>query len=139
MDRTAALTLAHKIESTWFDRPWPQAKATEWVDALETLDEGAAGTAFARLRAQGGQGITIAQFISATKAVQPFDAGNRPDRTPCAQCDDTGWVEADDWTDPKIVKPDGEPMRYSQVEPCVCREGRARRESAAWREKHEAA
>lgn len=137
MDRVSALTLAGKIESTWFERSWPQAKSAEWIDALETLDEGAAGTAFARLRAAGGQTITIAQFISATKAVQPHDGGNRPGHQRCPACDDSGWVEAPDRIEPgPIVDGERSEIRYSQQQPCRCPEGRRRADSAVWRENH---
>lgn len=137
MERVAALTLASKIENTWFDRPWAPAKSTEWVDALETLDEGAANTAFVRLRATGGQPVTIAQFINATKAVQPHDASNRPDRDRCTACDNTGWVEAPDRLEPgPIVDGERSTIRYSQQQPCRCSAGRARAESAVWRERH---
>lgn len=130
MERTAALALTSRIEATWSTDGWPQSRYSEWIDALESLDEGAAGTAFVRLRASGSASMTIAQFVTAVRALHTVDGGTRPD--PCGACSDSGWIEAEDY----IEDNGGQPITYSQVKPCACREGKARSESAVWRQDH---
>jgi len=118
MERVAALALASRIESTWSDRPWPQARSSEWIDALESLDEGAAGTAFVRLRASGRDTITIAAFVTAVKSIQG-DEGSGRVLEKCSKCDGTGWVQVED-LDPGWNDRQGEPVVYSQVQKCGC-------------------
>lgn len=120
MERIAALALASRIEATWSDRPWPQARSGEWINALETLDEGAAGTAFVRLRASGREHITIAAFVTAVKAIQGDDTGTTSSPlAACSACDGTGFVECADYN-PGWNDLNGKPIVYSQVRRCSC-------------------
>ena len=136
---------------------WKGPNAREWEESLMPIDAGRAGTAFARLRREHDkQWLSIAEFLTVANALRTDDPSSRPD--PCGKCDDTGWIAA-----PDIVKDDGlhaEPCptckpaerkdcptckgsgtverrrnrRYTAVQPCGCKEGRLRAQSAAWTE-----
>lgn len=130
MERAAALVLAGKIETTWFGR-LANAQLDAWIDALCQLDEGAAGTAYARLCGRVEK-LTIAQFLIEAKSVRTHD-GSKPRGEPCPHCSDSGWVEAPDFTVEDATYND-KPVTYSAVQPCSCREGSARAGSAVWLE-----
>lgn len=126
MERTAALALTSRLEANFGQNPrWSTALVREWTDALETLDEGAAGTTFVRFRNAGKPSVTIPEFIAACRALNTVDAGNRA--APCGDCDGTGWVEAPD----RIWEND---RHSTQVKPCRCAEGRQRAGSRVWTE-----
>ncbi len=133
MDRTAALTLAGKVEATWFNR-LPPAQLNVWIEALCDLDEGAAGTAYARLRGRESN-MTVARFCAEVRSIRTTDGGTER-RPPCGACDDSGWIEAEPYVDTASVMANGKHPTYTQVKPCVCREGRARENSAVWTEHH---
>ncbi len=114
MDRQVALVLVGKIETHFFGRLAP-AQLDEWIDTLIALDEGAAGTALARLKTRDGKPTPHAFAIEA-RTLRTVDAVNRTE--PCARCDGTGWVQAPDRVDPHSFTPDGKPVVYSQVAPC---------------------
>ena len=132
MESTTALVLAGKIETTWSTYAWPSAKGRTWAEALEDIDEGAAGTAFARLRKSHPKEPTIAEFLGAVASIRTLD---HRDRIICADCAG-GWVAGDDI----VIESEnregiaGDPRVYSAVKPCACAEGDQRRGSAAWQE-----
>jgi len=94
MDRAPALTLLSRIEQTWTTgNPWPAARQDAWLEAIETLDEGVAGTAFVRLRAEHPESApSIALYLATAKALTVRDGGS-PLEPKCGWCDDTGWVQ----------------------------------------------
>lgn len=123
MTPAAAETLAVKISQTWPKGP----PVDVWVEDITDLDEGAAGTAFVKLRRESQYPPTIAQFRATTLSLKTVDASNR--REPCPHCDDSGWVDAPDriWPDER---------HSTQVQPCECREGRQRAASRIWTERN---
>lgn len=131
MTPAAAEALAVRISQTW-----PRSAPVDvWVEDIADLDEGAAGTAFARWRREETRPPSIAEFRSKALSLRTTDAGNRPD--PCRACSDSGWVEAPDRLEPgPIVDGERSEIRYSQWQPCRCPEGRRRADSAVWRENH---
>ena len=129
MDRVPALALMSRIESTWSNQRWPGALISEWTDVLQTLDEGAAGTAFVRLRNEAKPTISIPEFIGVVRALRTDDPGRRE---PCGDCDSTGWLAAPDriWEDGRTS---------TQVKPCGhCPEGRQAATSRIWTERNTA-
>jgi hypothetical protein len=123
MERAAAIALVSRIEATWSTgKPWIGARADEWIDALMALDEGAAGTAFARLRSSHPDAPNIATFMAHARAVTTTDPSTVEK---CGWCDNTGWTQTADHVKAGVV--------YSGVEPCThCPEGRAREVSETW-------
>lgn len=121
MDPIAALALTNRIESVWAgDQRWSRIRTDQWAEALQAIDEGVAGTAFARLRASSPKCPSIADFLSACRHLDTNDRSTRePD---CDHCGNTGWEPMPD------IDIDGHP--YSQVGPCRCRRGRAARVTA---------
>ncbi len=127
MDRVPALALISRIESTWSNQRWPGALVNEWTDVLQTLDEGAAGTAFVRLRNQGKPTIAIPEFIGVVRSLTVDDPGRRE---PCTDCDGTGWLETTErvWDDGRTS---------SQYKPCPhCPDGQQRAGSRVWTERN---
>ncbi len=124
MNRAQALALTSKIEATWNNgRSWPATRSDAWIEALEPLDEGTAGTAFARLRATHPELPSVAVFIQTVKSLNTIDGGSRHDV--CGYCDDTGWVE----TQPYAIAAEV----YTGNEPCGhCTAGSITRQSAMW-------
>ena len=128
MERTAALALTNRIEATWSTgRQWTTSRLDAWTEALTDLDQGAAGTAFVRLRNTHTATPSIAEFIAAVRALHVDDASTHDI---CDACDDTGWTRTDD-----LVANTGTDREYrnTQVVPCVyCEHGRAAERSTAW-------
>jgi hypothetical protein len=117
MEPTAALALVNRIETVWPEPRWSQLRNNQWAEALADIDEGAAGTAFARLRATATRCPSIAEFIAAARSLNTNDRSTRdPD---CEHCDNTGWEEMPE------IEINGHP--YTQVGPCQCRRGQAAR------------
>ena len=133
MEPSAALVLAGKIETTWSTRPWANAKGRDWAEALESIDEGAAGTAFARLRNNHPREPSIAEFMGVVGSIKTI--GPR-DLTHCAECGNSGLVQADDIVIEAETRSGvaAEPRVYSAVKPCTCAEGRQREGSAVFQE-----
>lgn len=132
MERTAALALTSRIEATWSNgRPWPGSRCDAWVDALADLDEGAAGTAFVRLRNGNPEPPSIAQFLATTRSLRTTDAS--AEKIECGECDSTGWVAG-----PDLICNAGTDREYrnSQVKPCPrCVYGQQATRSTAWTER----
>lgn len=113
--------LAKRIINCWRGGP-PLA---EWRDLLATLDEGAAGTAFVRLRNELDNAPSIARFRQECNALRTHDTPTRIGEPDCGWCDDTGWTET-------AVHTDGH-HAYSGVKPCShCSEGSQRAASQTW-------
>lgn len=127
MSPQAAETLAVKIAQCW-----PRSAPVDvWLEDIADLDEGAAGTAFVRLRRESEHAPSIAKFRATALSLRTTDGGTER-RPPCKSCDDTGWLEAPDVSPADCYRHDGTPLTYTQVKPCVCREGRAREASTVW-------
>ena len=114
MEPTAALSLVTRMETVWPEPRWSQLRINQWAEALADLDEGAAGTAFARLRSTATRCPSIAEFITSARSLRIHDRSTRP--PDCDYCANTGWAEA-----PEHVI-DGH--AYTQVAPCGCPHGR---------------
>lgn len=119
MERTSALGLASRMMNTpgWDTPKWPEAKFNLWVEELETLDEGAAGTAWVKLRRTHNHCPTIAEFRAATTALNTHDRSTREATPHCTVCDGHGWAHIDH------ADADGQPTG-SHAEPCRCPNGR---------------
>jgi hypothetical protein len=85
MTHDEASALAKRIINTWHGGP----ALAEWVDALQTLNAGTAGTAFVRLRDNNETPPSIARFKATCRAIHP-DHDPTPTR----------------WTDPGIARDD---------------------------------
>lgn len=119
MNRDTADVLAKRIINCWRGGP----PLVEWIDELERLDEGPAGTTFVRLRRSIEHAPSIARFMAEYNSLHTDDASTRG--PVCGWCDNTGWTQ----TRPHQAHG----VAYSGVEPCDrCDEGRARRNSDAW-------
>lgn len=123
MERTAALALTSRIEATWSNtKPWPGSRCDAWIEALCEVDEGAAGTTFARLRATHPDPPSIAHFLATARTLTTTDGGTRDK---CPDCGDMGWVDA-----PTFVK---RGVPYSAVQPCQrCTHGEQAARSTTW-------
>lgn len=126
MNRAEADRLARAIAVAWpvKDGTWPEEAITQWRYDLSELDEGAAGTAFVRLRRSwmpksGQRHPSLAEFLTVYRQV---DLRAPRDRPPCDVCDTTGWA-------PTTSVERG--VTYSCVEPCTCPNGRSRDETFA--------
>lgn len=113
MTPEASLALAQRVLNTWRGGPPLQ----EWVDALDPLDEGTAGTAYIRLRNSSETSPTIAAFMRiytnlATASTRPI----RQDSCPLGRCPGDGWVRHERIIDKRT---------YTAVEPCGCPAGRS--------------
>lgn len=102
-----------------------------WEEELERLDAGRAGTALMRARREHeNRWLSVKAFLDFYRSVQTTDGGTKkPD---CPHCDGTGWIPGQ-----PIVVNAGKANEYenSTCEPCACDEGRARAQSAVWRER----
>jgi hypothetical protein len=127
MKRQEAEDLAARMSRTWKGGP----PADVWLEELEQLDAGPAGTAYARLRRESTRAPSVAEFIKTYRSVVTVDGGTAVGET-CEVCDGQGWVEAE----PLYRNADrlGE-QPYFQVRPCDCAEGDRRRQSSVWRER----
>lgn len=119
MNPAAATALATRILSTFNVPP-----LRDWEEELATLDEGRAGTAYARLRREHQhKWLSIAQFLEVYRSVSTVDGGNREDK--CGRCDGTGWVET--------PRHQFRGVAYTGVQPCpYCSEGQRREVSETW-------
>jgi len=98
-----------------FAQMWPRSiPAREWEEELAGLDEGAAGTTFARLKRDSDKAPSIAQFYAVYRSLNMGDASTRhPD---CGHCENHGW------------KPSLDQAGVEHgVEPCHCPHGDDRR------------
>lgn len=130
MERTAALALLSRIEAYYSpDRPFRGPVSDAWLELLERCEEGAAGTALARLKSSNVP-ATPASFEQQYRTLRMVDGGTK--KPGCELCDGCGWVQAD----PIIMNAGTDHERtYSACEPCVCSEGKLREQSAVWRER----
>lgn len=114
MERVAALALTTRISNTWTEQPWPGARIDTWIDALLPLDEGRAGTTWARLRGTEQRCPSIAAFLAQYSALTTDRPEHHPD---CPICDNHGW-EYLTHTDADGIE------RVQGVRPCRCPHGR---------------
>ena len=153
MTPDAAADLAARIRGTW---PGQGPTAETWAEALTPLDQGAAGTTLMRLRNDLDKCPSIAEFRRLCLRLNTRD----PNAPECDVCDGSGWAPAPDRQDGTVTRTvecdqcqptDTAPCRacggrrkvdrqfphlVSQVKPCpMCDEGRARGESAVWRDR----
>jgi hypothetical protein len=127
MTPVEAVQLVKRIEGTWPDRFWTDARRTEWAGELETLDMGSAGTAFVRLKRSENQKHcpSIGEFISACRAL------HTPTNDPISHCicHGSGWIYSHFTSqDREGLMPNGQPIPplvYEFVKPCPeCSDGR---------------
>jgi hypothetical protein len=119
MTHAEADALAKRIINCWRGGP----PLTEWIDELERLDAGTAGTTYARLKRTSEHAPSIAKFYAEYNALDTHDGGTRP--ADCRFCDGTGWLET--------RRHQAMGVAYSGCEPCSrCSEGRAREVSETW-------
>lgn len=88
MNRTEAETLLAKIAAIWPLRLNAYGEQA-WLEELDQLDAGQAGTALVRLRRERSTAPSIADFVGACGAVDT----RRPEgpATVCGRCDGSGW------------------------------------------------
>ena len=134
MDRIAALTLFGRIKGHWGLRPARQAEDA-WLEMLERLDEGVAGTTYARLQ-RGTATPDPASFQRAATTIAGPATNHR--LTHCELCHDSGWVTCTDHPDHRghwAANPDRQPPAADEecmcniVRPCRCSAGQAAAES----------
>lgn len=121
MNDLEAAELAHRIVGGWPSRS--AIPADEWASELRTLDPGAAGTAFVRLRRERVTPPSVYEFLRTYRDVRSSIDGPRPLQE-CDECGGAGWVETS-----SLIRgaPDNE-QTYSQVRPCDrCDAGRPAR------------
>jgi hypothetical protein len=115
MERLDALALVNRIEAAWPNERWTQPRIDQYIDGIHDLDPGAAGTALVRLIRSCTKAPTVADFRTATRALDTRTPARALDR--CDECDGTGWAQAPD------IDIDGH--TYTQVAPCACESGKA--------------
>jgi hypothetical protein len=123
MTPAQAEDLAVKLTQRWRT----MGPVDELAADIETLDAGAANTAYVRLRRTATHPPSIADYLTLAHSLDMHDAGNRPPA--CLVCDGHGWVQAAD-----LVQTDGagNERRNTQVQPCRCSEGQRRAASRTW-------
>jgi hypothetical protein len=88
MTPAEADALAKRIINTWRGGP----PLREWIDTLQPLDAGTAGTAYIRLRGTSDQAPTIARYTAVYASLHtkpPNDTTHT-----CERCTD-GWITTD--------------------------------------------
>lgn len=119
MNRESADALAKRIINS--SRGGPPLQ--DWVDCLDELDEGTAGTAYIRLLNNVEPPWSVKRYMEAYHALQT--AATRPPRQeqcPLGRCPGDGWQRLE------FVE-NGKP--YEGVKPCDCPAGQAH--EPAWR------
>ncbi len=119
MTHDEADAIAKRIINCWRGGP----PLTEWIEELQRLDAGTAGTTYARLKRTSEHAPSIAKFIAEYNALDTHDASTKAAK--CGWCDDTGWTET--------RRHQARAQVYAGWEPCTrCSEGRAREVSETW-------
>ena len=91
MNQQTAYALVQRIQNYWGHAINPAAQ-TDWLDVLDRLHEGTAGTALQRLIAtQPDRAPSIAQFLAAYRAL---DTASLHQRIDCDTCGGDGWRKA---------------------------------------------
>jgi hypothetical protein len=105
---TEARQLAVKLKETWHGGP----SVDVWVEELEPLHAGTAGTTLVRLRREEDRAPSIAKFLALYRSLHTQET----EKPYCPVCDSTGWIEG-----PDLIKgdPDNGGARYTQVIPCI--------------------
>lgn len=114
MNHQAADALAKRIVGSWRSGPPLQ----DWVDTLDPLDEGAAGTAYIRLRNEheGDRAPSCATFRKMYHSLETAaTAPIRQETCPLNRCAGDGWI---------VGVFTAEERTYEGVEPCGCPVGR---------------
>lgn len=110
MTHSEARDLAVRIRETWTGGG---PSVDVWIEELEPLDAGTAGTTLVRLRREEERAPSIAKFLATYRALA---TPHNVDRPKCELCDCTGWVQTDDLLH---GDPDNGGQVYSQVVPCL--------------------
>lgn len=114
MDRMDALPILERIIRHWGAR-LSSGQHDHWMDTLETLDAGVAGTTYVRLQQKTDKLPSPAEFLAEYRTVAPYDATHRAPQ--CEACCNTGLVTDTDhprhWPGPpdsmpRPVGPDGD-------------------------------
>lgn len=91
MNQQTAYALVQRIQNYWGHAINPAAQ-TDWLDALDRLHDGTAGTALQRLIAtQPDRAPSITQFLAAYRAL---DTASIHQRIDCPTCGGDGWRKA---------------------------------------------
>lgn len=127
MTPTEADELAKRIINTWHGGP----PLKDWIETLDTLDAGTAGTAYIRLRAETEHAPTIARYVAVYRGLATVHNQPTPDTPSCVLCDGTRYVECVDdrrhagWCKHRGTKPnDPGDCQCHAVDPCRCQTGR---------------
>lgn len=131
MDRLEALPILERITRHWGAR-FSQGQHDHWVETLEQLDPGTAGTTYVRLQKKSDRCPTPAEFLAEYRTLQVYDA-SKPRQAICANCDGTGVTTDLDhphhWTGPADTMP-GHPDGYCECNVVTwcqsCDDGRTR-------------
>lgn len=131
MDRADALPILERIIRHWGAR-LSQGQHDHWMDTLEALDPGIAGTTYVRLQKKSDRCPSPAEFLAEYRTLQTYDA-SKPRPAHCEACGGTGLVTDTDhpahWTGPADTLPewpDGE-CACNVVTWCrACEDGRGR-------------
>jgi hypothetical protein len=110
MNRSAASAIATRIAQTW---PSMRIPTDLWEDALTPLDEGSAGTTYARLRTSAQHPPTIADFMATYRGLHT--ATLEPVTHACERCNREGWVS---------FQAERLGAVYTGIRPCSCPAGR---------------
>lgn len=120
MTPTEADALAKRIINCWHGGP----NIADWRDALEPLDAGRAGTAYARLRNERDHAPSIKAFRDTYNALDTHDGSIRK----CAECVDSGWVDV-------VSRFEHNGLAYTGAEPCKrCPTGKTAASSNLWQQ-----
>lgn len=121
MEREPAQSLAKRIGLHWGSQ-LTASQVAYWAEELEALDEGAAGTAFARLKTSAHR-PTLGQYLEVYKSLNTHDASTR--KPPCKDCADTGLItdmnHPAHWPgDPKTIPPASDWFLDDEHRVCGC-------------------
>lgn len=130
MDRLDALPILERIVRHWGAR-FSAGQHDHWVETLEKLDPGTAGTTYVRLQKKSDRCPTPAEFLAEYRTLRTYDPTQRA--THCEHCDGTGVVTDLDhpahWTGPADTMP-GHPDGYCECNVVTwcqsCDDGRTR-------------
>jgi hypothetical protein len=107
MTPTEADALAKRIINTWRGGP----PLREWIDTLQPLDAGTAGTAYIRLRGTSDQAPTIARYTAVYASLHTKPSSDTTHT--CERCTD-GW---------QTLEYENNGRTYRGSHPCPCPTG----------------
>ena len=102
MTPAEASDLVQRMAATWPRDPWGDQVRRIWLESLASVDAGAAGTAYVRLRGELDRAPSVARFVAECGATPRAAAAREREReraTVCGRCDGSGW----EFTSPNAV------------------------------------